>query len=194
MFTSEMVVAILAGRKQQTRRIIPDRLLKDLRRPASESIKTLAQWCLYGRNEDRLWVKEAFAVDYEHGENTRGHISPAVYYRATDIDTPWTRPPWKSPRFMPRRYSRITLEICAVFVQQVQEITDADAREEGIIANPQDGRFGCALGLKDVEPARHIMPSARLSFEDLWNTINAHPGKTWEENPWVWAIHFRRVE
>jgi hypothetical protein len=88
---------------------------------------------------------------------------------------------------MPRWASRIALEITAVRVERLQEITEKDARAEGII----DG--GC-LNCGEHEPCgcNNPQPDARDSFVWLWDSIN---GKTcpWSSNPFVWVIEFRRV-
>jgi hypothetical protein len=73
---------------------------------------------------------------------------------------------------MPRWASRITLEIEAIRVEQLKEISEDDARAEGW--HPSDGQGACEW------------------YEDLWKDING-PG-SWDANPWVWVIQFRRVK
>lgn len=88
---------------------------------------------------------------------------------------------------MPRWASRITLEITDVRAERLNDISEEDAKEEGV--EPElyadlrpDGE------LRDGESIAY-----RASFHELWDKINgkAHP---WDSNPWVWAISFRRVE
>ena len=79
---------------------------------------------------------------------------------------------------MPRWASRLTLEIKSVRVERVQEISEADARAEGVErAEATDGA-----------------PSYALGFSDLWDSINAKRGYGWDTNPWVWCIAFERVD
>lgn len=89
---------------------------------------------------------------------------------------------------MPRWASRITLEVTGVRVERLQDISEADARAEGIA----DG--GC-LACGDSEPClcENPQPDARDSFAHLWDDINAKRGFSWASNPWVWVIEFQRV-
>lgn len=91
---------------------------------------------------------------------------------------------------MPRKYSRITLEITAVRVERLQEISASDAKLEGIEGQFEDGpwrnyqRDGYWFPEgKDTAPVR--------SYLTLWESING-PG-SWEANPWVWVVEFKRV-
>ena len=84
---------------------------------------------------------------------------------------------------MPRWASRITLEVTDVRVQRVQEISADDARAEG------------------VELLAHKPGNAALSgdecrkvFCELWDSLNNTHGYGWPENPWVWAVTFKRVQ
>jgi hypothetical protein len=89
--------------------------------------------------------------------------------------------------FMPRWASRITLEITGVRVERLVDISEDDARAEGIT----DG--GC-LNCGESETncgCLNPQPDARDSFIYLWESING-PG-SWAANPWVWVVEFRRV-
>jgi hypothetical protein len=91
---------------------------------------------------------------------------------------------WRPSIHMPRWASRITLEITGIRVERVQEIGEEEARAEGC-----DG--DCPIG---YIPAYQRAPLA-YHFAQLWDQINGkRPGCSWNDNPWVWAISFRRVE
>jgi len=82
---------------------------------------------------------------------------------------------WSSPLHMPRRFSRLLLEITKVRVERVQEISEDDAWAGGVNVAP------------GIDP--------RDSFASLWYaTYGDRPGRYWEDNPWVWAITFKVVE
>ena len=95
---------------------------------------------------------------------------------------------WRPSIHMPRWASRITLEITDVNVERLQEISEADAKAEGVELSSALASFIC-----DTPSMRRKFKSAYVSaFCDLWESING-PG-SWDANPYVWVIEFRRVE
>jgi hypothetical protein len=86
---------------------------------------------------------------------------------------------WRPSIHMPRWASRLTLAVTSVRVERVQEITEADARAEGI--EPQRSDYSGE-------------DSNSLQFRDLWDSINAARGYGWAVNPWVWVVEFERVQ
>jgi hypothetical protein len=110
---------------------------------------------------------------------------------------------------MPRWASRITLEVIAIRVQRLHEITDADALAEGVTIPEVVGICECRR--LDIEvPGPHLptctwrdedvdpdgMTRAQVEFAIAWNEINGTrlDGKaSWAWSPWVWVIDFRRV-
>ncbi|WP_068638768.1 hypothetical protein [Thauera butanivorans] len=170
------------------------------------SSKTKRVHCPFGKPGDRLWVREAWA------ETDREDGTPVIAYRAGGniaigrdhpkgndylIDTiAWDDVPhvetWRPSIHMPRWASRILLEITAVRVERLQDISEADARAEGIEQTVTgDGwRRYCA----DIEQeAAGLTPcsTAEISYRSLWESING-PG-SWLANPWVWVVEFKRV-
>lgn len=175
IFTADSVLAILDGTKTQTRRVIknPGRL-DGLMLSGEEQ-----EWCPYGRAGDRLWVRETWAWSGDKTVAEAERIAQGeVWYRT---DPRWTNPAirWRSPIHMPRWASRLTLEITEVRVQRVQEISEEDAKAEGA---PFDAGGNEELGV-----------GYRIGFCRLWDSLNAKRGYSWESNPWVWALTFRRV-
>lgn len=85
---------------------------------------------------------------------------------------------------MPRAASRITLEIVSVRVQRVQEISDNDAKAEGIDTVRDEWSGQC----QDFDETL----SDRDLFRLLWDSINGkRPTAAWSDNPWVWVIEFK---
>lgn len=149
LFSADMVRALLDGRKTQTRRIVNVSRIKPSRW-TSETIGRIAVdgagfraktttyniWsnlfvCPYGVAGDRLWVRETFAL-HDRSE------PPIVYYRADDTAKYESDGRWKPSIFMPRKFSRITLEIIGVRVERVQDISEGDAVAEGMPRPEQD--------------------------------------------------------
>jgi hypothetical protein len=187
LFSGPMVLAILEGRKCQTRRVVkhvthPDCPYLDL--------AGMAVACPYGQPGDRLWVREAFAGG-GHGQR--------VVYRADEPSYPAYR--WRPSIHMPRCASRITLEITGVRVERLNDISEADAISEGIKALSKDGGRTIKYGIPDRDGLpgndddgwhwRNWMPDATLAYRQLWNQINGHD--SWDANPWVWVLEFRKV-
>jgi hypothetical protein len=209
IFSAPMVRAILDGRKSQTRRPIKPqpRVVwgnMDMGGPihfssfpagvpvaayddAERTVKVLT--CPHGAPGDRLWVRETAIISPAHWCDRHGSTHPdapcgprCVQYLASYPcrDTAIAYKLKATPSiFMPRWASRITLEIVSVRVERVQDITEADAKAEGVHAESVStvpGIYG------------YVAP-----FVEIWDSIytGAHG---WEANPWVWAIAFRRVE
>jgi hypothetical protein len=165
--STEMVKAILDGRKTQTRRT---RGLEVVNRSLDFAIKCQ---CPYGRPGDRLWVRESF---YVQPDIYRPDKPSPIHYKA-DEDTGCLEDyVFKPSIFMPRWASRITLEITRIRAERVQDISEEDCIAEGI----KDS----GLGVVDL----------LLSYAVLWDSINAKRGYSWESNPWVWVIEFKRLE
>ncbi len=194
LFSAPMVRAILAGTKTQTRRPLsyqptsaPEvyRAHKDraLTRPviAATWIKDGESHCCpcpFGVPGDRLWVRETFCDDW-HME--RGVIE----YRADgelDSDMFDAGCTWRPSIHMPRWASRITLEVTGVRVEELQEISYEDAKAEGVEFWRNNG------SLTELPPCSQH----RYEFEDLWTSING--ADSWNANPWVWVVSFRRLE
>jgi len=83
---------------------------------------------------------------------------------------------------MPRWASRITLEITAVRAERLQNISAKDAVAEGVIIE--------GSGMMD---ACDIASQAKDKYRDLWDSINAKRGFSWDSNPFVWVIEFKRI-
>jgi hypothetical protein len=83
---------------------------------------------------------------------------------------------------MPRKFSRITLEITNFRVERLCEISEEDAIAEGV--TPTSPLYGDSGGF--------VHQGGIEAFSKLWESING-PG-SWEANPWVWVVEFKRVE
>ena len=188
LFNGDMVRAIIAGRKTQTRMVVrpqpsgawavPPVTVSAGRWTSHGCTSDLR--CPYGTPGDLLWVREAWR-EVSSAMMADGSIpsQPArCVYRA---DRPWDGP-WRPSIHMPRWASRITLEVADVRAQRVQEITVDDAAAEGFL---QDGDSPTEFGGR----VRTIG-----GFRDAWNHLYAPRGYGWSDNPWVWVVEFRKME
>ncbi|EPS4512730.1 hypothetical protein ACVEU9_002398 [Klebsiella aerogenes] len=201
IFNSEMVRAILDGRKTQTRRIMkiqPEHSGLGLRRvidskngsddgkyfwSSSDACGLKARSksfaCPFGAVGDRIWVREtwaeagACAPDLKlYRANYPEHVS-SIYENVP----PTEEIRWTPSIHMPRWASRILLEITDIRVEHLASVSDEDAGKEGYPADPSP--FGGPM-------------DKWLWFRQLWDGI--YPEQSFKHNPWVWVIEFKRVE
>ena len=198
LFRGNGIRAILDDRKTQTRRVIkpqPKMIGHPVAGTAIPYRRAVEDWeitakdeilCPYGQPGDHLWVRETFQnagiFTYSDAKKLTSVIGypdgQGIIYRASETSSVYV-PGWKSSTCMPRWASRITLEITGVRIEQVQDISEHDAKEEGAQAIPW-------------YPGGHI--SYRNGFATSWDRVNAKSGFGWDANPWVWVIGFKRVE
>lgn len=200
LFSAPMVRALLARTKTQTRRVMrtqPDAdwqpayygELHGLDKHGELTPDKIIGWgpvtedgdygyvCPYGAPGDRLWVREAFSglCDYADEPPSAWGTNDPIWFWA-DGNPPsgdWTRP--KPSIHMPRFASRITLDVTAVRVERLHDISRGDAMDEG-----------CPF------PNMAQGPDPRQWYADLWDQINGHGA--WSANPWVWVLAFRRCQ
>jgi hypothetical protein len=160
--------------------------------------------CPYGETGDRLWVRETFCLEsnrmtdddagppHNDGRPVKRFGDDDFYwsqphYKASDpepelwyedMDGPGCR--WTPSIHMPRWVSRITLEITAVRVERLRDISVEDAEAEGCKAPLERVmQMGCAAS-----------PSL---YRELWDSLNAARGYGWDVNPWVWVVEFKSL-
>jgi hypothetical protein len=203
LFSAPMIRALLDGRKTQTRRIAKLNDAGRVKLPGSPKNwhpddPNAAMACPYGQPGDRLWVRETFYCDdFEYPHGPRERLKSELYYRATDCLADGRTlpgfalesfvPPWRPSIHMPRWASRITLEITDVRVERLNAISEADAIAEGLIYRPAIEAWSASSS--DAWPT---FRDPRRSFAGLWESINGQG--SWDANPWVWAITFRRID
>jgi len=192
IFSGQMVQAILAGRKTQTRRIMkpqPAAGWWDISRQFSPDGNYYDKRCnplfwipaadgkevnnRYGKPGDLLWVRETWYDDADFGED------PIYVYRADSQDFPRGSSSWKPSIHMPKSAARIFLHITNICVERLQDISEEDAKAEG------------------TKPLKPLNTSEwrgdhHFAFSRLWANINGQD--SWYENPWVWVVSFERVE
>jgi hypothetical protein len=210
IFNGEMVRAILDGRKTQTRRMVKPQVI-DWHRPMVGADGVAHGYCGSGPEEGRrspygtvgdiIWVRETFlhemynreiadTGEYESLWKTAGNAkiefvaggSKERHLHPNRVGGSWMG---KRPSIhMPRWASRIDLEVTAVRVERVQEISEEDAKREGV----NGGCLNC--GVKAPCGCSMPRPDHRDGFAYLWDSIYAN----WDTDPFVWVYEFRRVK
>lgn len=186
IFNTQMVKAILDGRKTQSRRPLKVKMsIRDIKggldltgavpeRRNKYNFLRLKDGDEYGGPitspfgipGDLLYVRETFAIDTYCKAQT-------LVFKTKKIDPDYPIK-WKPSIHMPKKYARIWLKVKRVWVERVQDISPHDCVSEGI--KTIHDRDGCATD--------------KVVFSRLWNSIYG----TWDKNHWVWACEFERTE
>jgi len=196
LFSTEMVKAILNGAKHQTRRVIkpqPGDYITD-----DGYMSTLLERCPYGQPGDRIYVKETWKVmsindisftmviSYKADVKLKtAQFGPERYEQFKKF---FGKNGWQSSCFMPKEAARLWLNNEGVRVEMLQDISEEDARAEGV-KDPYDYQ----------KPEYYEQPHMRgleinkSAFAGLWDSLNAPRGFSWDVNPWIWVISFKRV-
>lgn len=179
LFNTEMVRAILEGRKTVTRRVVtpqPPAGVTQLYHGAAPG-----RWRSPGKDVwveirapyqpgDILWVRETWQVKrgggYMYKVDTVGSFDLYITPEGRVVNDI----PWRPSIHMPREAARIFLRVTDVQVERLQKIDDAGVVAEGL-------EIGCY-------------------FDELWNSTikpKDRPTYGWDANPWVWVINFERI-
>lgn len=168
----------------------------------------------YGASGDRLWVRETWHPRIHHtcgmDDCDCGDVvvtysdGSSRLFRDAEIDE--SDSDWQIPKsasrgnvpsiFMPRWASRLSLEITGVGVERLQEITEADARAEGIPSFTE--RFENVSLDQPIHGVGRAGDSPyKASFACGWDEINGDRDGgacRWHANPWVWVVRFKVAE
>ena len=203
IFSVGMARALWEGRKTQTRRVLREqpvpghRVARVLRRPDGEPAfhaferrsphdAYLGDIKVPYATGDLLWVRETWA-----GWCGLTYSTDRVVYRASSEHLKSPLAGWRPSIHMPRRASRMTLEVTAVRVERVQGISEADAKAEGVRWHDWPGCKKCSCDQEDCEWCSHHPAFHVPAFRHLWDSINGkRPGCAWDDNPWVVAVSF----
>lgn len=169
------------------------------------------EWvCPYGVPGDLLWVRETCTIYHTinhirrasgasssevsdglvgyradgHGtiEDFRSHVASMSGSDLEAVEINGDR--WRPSIHMPRWASRITLRITDVRVERVQDISEEDARAEGVAEDAEP----CDHKRRSCEEVGCLGPGYRAPFAALWDTINGPDA--WDRNDWVWCASF----
>ena len=206
LFSTEMVQAILEGRKTQTRRLHgldeikknpndwtfyyfskdDKRTFAHFRKQEDNKIKSIFGTSPY-QIGDILWVRETWQTTWNENKKSWDTIYKADGGYWIDDDGIMK---WKPSIYMPKKRARIFLEVTNIRVQRLQEISEEDAIAEGIKKTwINDDIKQCKFKnyINDGKGSK----SAIDSFISLWKKINGED--SWNVNPWVWVYEFKQV-
>ncbi len=222
LFKPDMVSAIREDRKTQTRRLI-NRLRKfgkitEFGRSETKGYDwtfrdkrgcwndldndELFTYCPYSVG-DLLWVREGwllidlrykyvdirFRAGYKQEAfapaNPKEWVQAWHYYKKTG---------WQSPLHMPRWACRQLLKITDIRVERIQDISEEDARAEGI--DMESDYASLCVNIQDSGLENSLIggSAAKTVFAGLWDDCYGKDGGDWSENPWVWTYTFEKVK
>ena len=177
LMNTEMVKAILAGRKTVTRRLIKERHLRVLDSPYHKEHSEVPDKVLLEKlcespyqSGDVLYVRETWCKGSLNGG------ADQYFYKADDNDFHCQ---WRPSIHMPKEAARIFLRVTKVRAERLQEITDDDLAKDFDLCE-------YAIPAVGSEHIARIVWDSTIKKSDL--------GKYgWDANPWVWVIEFERI-
>ena len=197
LMNTEMVKAILAGRKTQTRRLVKERHLRVLDSPYHKEHSEVPDKVLLEKlcelpyqSGDVLYVRESWCKGSLNGG------AEQYFYRADDNDFHCK---WRPSIHMPKEAARIFLRVTGVRVERLRDITYEQCIEEGcegVRCNHDFADYiGCVFTCTDCMGTGWLEPPI-IDFVDTWNsTIKKSDIDKygWDANPWVWVISFESI-
>lgn len=193
IFNTEMVKAIIDGRKTQTRRPIKPQPVIHLAPPCNPNYnvvcgihlwkegnqpnKGMMECSPFGQIGDILYVRETWHTTYNENNDKWDSIYKADSKIWIDEDGPIK---WKPSIHMPKTRARIFLEIINIRVEKLKGLTEEDAIKEG---------FKSTAVLTE-DKLDYYGLYAFEHFAEAWNNIY----NNWYNNPWVWIIEFKRIK
>lgn len=185
LFNTDMVRAILDGRKTVTRRMVKSKQYMGLGEKAPlECLESVIH--RYANMSDADVINMNYKPPYQPGDilyvrETWNKCGDGYRYKADwEKDDIADITKWRPSIHMPKEATRIWLKVTDVRVEQLQEITEEQAQAEG-----------CNSGML-TGPC-----TARGQFENLWNFTHKNSDLArcgWKANPWVWVIEFEGCE
>jgi hypothetical protein len=210
IFSAPMVNALLEDRKTMTRRILnpqpkveydlasetqEDLELRDMIWDADNSGLVAERHLVLGKPlayavGDLLWMRERWRAHRDHDQIAPRDLFDwsrvvVVSYEADGDQHDWLGRV-RAAMHMPRTASRLTLEVTGVKIERLQDISEEDARAEGVLWVPGHGEITPA----DLHEGYSNYLCCRQGFEVLWDSINSKRGYVWKNNPYVVALTF----
>lgn len=197
LFSTAMVQAILEGRKSQTRRIIKPQPIGD----QSSGLVFYKKFHFEGTNwqeeilkiakfqmGDIMWVRET----WQYSDDLNDPYLYKQKYQEEYLPEHHGEMKWKPSIFMPKDACRIFLKVTKVRIERLQDITEEDAKAEGVFYYGDE----TLDYMNYMHDNKHFddwgVMTAKHSFETLWEKINSK--ESWKENPWVFVYDFEHIE
>lgn len=215
LFSGEMVKAILAGCKTQTRRVLQQPRRKDGVKLLPELLATMGAGhaCPYGAIGDRLYVRETYCIESNFNIEPES-VYPPPYNDGRPVnrvvDHPVDGDYWEQAHY---RATDPAPELCIAGLEEpgvrwrpsifmprwasriMLEIVDV--RVEQVQSISPDDCLAEGIDYADCDPHnahQYWRQEAYAKYGELWDKINKDRGYGWAVNPWVWVIEFKKLE
>lgn len=213
LFSTPMVKALLEGKKTMTRRVINPQpklstseslvfengILKRIYRGEAMIWQEKKEGKSRYNVGDILWVRETFGTVMTKEMNILDHYDYRADEKKRELSFALKHSKWKPSIFMPHEAARLFLEVKSVRIERLQDISEEDAKAEGIDIHE------CEMpdSYRDDSNKEHCTfyvcsacehQTLRGGYSKLWDSLNAKRGYSWESNPWVWVYEFIRIE
>lgn len=203
LFSTDMVRAIIDGRKTQTRRIIKWRGEPiefkykglDYRYNGTDYDNNIGDASPYSHSIEVI-DNDRYTEDYRYLPDAKLAVGDILWVRETRAplgdypkcnytfmyraDVPQEYSKWKPGIHMPKEACRLFLKVTDVRAERLRDISEPDAIAEGCIST----------AVVDPDGSDYTGSYASEEFKHLWNSINSSPDKNWDANPWVWVVEF----
>lgn len=193
LFNTEMVKAILDGRKTQTRRVVKPRhkdaygfnvCFNKATGAFAGVYDTDEEGAMFEHNtpapyqkDDVIYVRETYCELPVKPDGTSSGVTTHIYYRADgDLRPKAWQGNWEPSIFMPKAAARIFLRVKSVSVEKLQSLLALDIYKEGLLYQGEGT-------IREIE----------RRFIDLWDRTVTEDQYKWASNPWVWVIEFERI-
>ncbi len=220
LFNTEMVKAILDGRKSITRRAVKPPVMNTIATPPLQPADKPGFWSFYGEDGRRrapyqpgdiLYVRETWVKLYYVDPDGYTHYEQPMYYYAADgkpdtilfdengFEEDDQRIRWRPSIHMPKEAGRLFLRVTDVRAKRLHDMTVEDFIKEGCTGVPCDCNGASITGVgwfcTDCMNTGWQEPPF-VEFWDLWDSTIKKADLHrygWAANPWVWVIEFERI-
>jgi hypothetical protein len=195
LFNTEMVQAILAGRKTETRRLKGLKVINANRENYHHNqFSKDNQFFTFEKKDTRsyelikvpyqvgdvLWVKETFSNElwtqdvnfYQEIDTVYKADDYATKMEVFEVNSHFLK--WKPSIFMGKESCRLFLEVVNVKCEPICYMEANDAINEGIVVEPFEQPY--------------------IKFSKLWNSIHKEPQHNFFNNPYVWVVQFKVID